>query len=241
MIHFKSDNTSANFGQRLDDALAELYGWCCANEVPIMAHSSLSNGGIPEFDALAGSQYWKKALAKFPKIRISFGHLGDFSNVNTLPTEATEFVKLMGSAAGQSGVHAYGDAAYYSDVLSDLDKLTERFIGFYTPGPGSGNAVLPSRMMYGTDWNLLLNYGDITPYLEQFVSLFNALDHRFSKDSGLKVSARFFGYNAVDWMGLRKTGRARERLETFYAGHGINTATHPPGWMTKVDNSSMPS
>ncbi|HLY60833.1 MAG TPA: hypothetical protein VKV95_08805 [Terriglobia bacterium] len=242
MIHYKGDNTSANFGQRLDEALAELYSWCCSNEVPIMAHSHMSNGGIQQFDALAGAQHWEQALTKFPKLRISFGHLGDFPDVDAEPTEATKFVKLMGSVAvQQSGMHAYGDAAYYSDVINNLDELKERFISFYTSGPGSGTAVLPNHMMYGSDWNLLLNYGDIKSYLEQFVTLYNDLDNRFSTEDGLKVSERFFGYNAVDWIGLRKPGLARQRLETFYARNGINTATHPPGWTAKVDISCNPS
>ena len=80
-----------------------------------------------------------------------------------------------------------------------------------------------------------MNQGDVSSYLEHFTNLFGELDVQFSNKDGLEISQRFFGYNAVEWIGLRKGERARQRLESFYSAHGIDSEKTPPDWMIKVD------
>jgi len=231
LIRYPGDNTSVGIGQRMDDALAALYDWCCENEVPIMAHSNMTNGPAPEFQALTGSHYWQEALEKSPKLRISFGHLGDFSDLGTAPNnlDATKLVALMSSEGRHP--HVYADTGYFPEVLDQTEELAARVKSFYE----SPDAVLPRRFMYGTDWSLLMNQGDVSSYLEHFTNLFGELDVQFSNKDGLEISQRFFGYNAVEWIGLRKGERARQRLESFYSAHGIDSEKTPPDWMIKVD------
>ena len=66
----KSGKPALDLGQRLDDVLAEFYCWCVDHDVPVMAHTSASNGTCPEFMKLAGSKYWALALEKCPALRI---------------------------------------------------------------------------------------------------------------------------------------------------------------------------
>ena len=231
LIKYPSDNTSLGIGQRLDDALAALYDWCCEQEVPIMAHSNMTNGNGPngKYETLAGSYYWQKALEKWPRLRICFGHLGDFSNLTATPNDldATKLIALMNAKES----HAYADTGYYSEVLDQTQLLASRIESFY----GSSSTVLPQRFMYGTDWSLLMNQGDVTAYLDDFIRVFEGLDEKFHSTDGLEVSQRFFGYNAVEWIGLRNGECARKRLECFYKAHGINWEADPPHWMAKVD------
>jgi hypothetical protein len=46
-----------------------------------------------------------------------------------------------------------------------------------------------------------------------------------------KLTDAFFGWNAVEWLGLRKGHQTRKRLEDFYSRHGF--AVSP--WSQKVD------
>jgi hypothetical protein len=98
--------------------------------------------------------------------------------------------------------------------------------------------------MYGTDWDLLLDHAPIGRYLQQFMDIFNEVDAEAPQSGvptgkdGLKLSERFFGWNAVDWLGLRSGGAARSRLEQFYRNHGGDPVNNPPTWMQKVDEQS---
>lgn len=221
------DNRLLPIGQRLDDALAFLYTWCSDNDVPVMAHSDASNGVVQEFKDLAGPQYWSKVLAadRWPNLRISFGHLGGFSDQSPAPRSAAEqFIALMGQTGPGSNAHA--DSAYFSEVLDANGSLKAEIIKQYQAAP-----VLPNRLMYGTDWNLLINFGQIKPYLADFISIFNDVD----KTIGSNASGRFFGSNAAEWIGLKQGMPARKRVTDFYKKNGLNPDRNPPDWMKKVD------
>lgn len=221
------DNRKLPIGQRLDDALASLYTWCCQNDVPVMAHSDASNGVIQEFKDLACPEYWGKVIGSDPwrNLRISFGHLGGFADQNPAPgSPPAQFIALMGQDS-----NAYADAAYFSEVLDESGSLKAEIIAQYKAAP-----VLPSRLMYGTDWNLLINFGQIKPYLADFISIFNDID----KATASHASQQFFGSNAAEWIGLKKGMPARKRVTDFYKKNGLNPDSTPPTWMQKLD--SMP-
>lgn len=227
------DNRQLPIGQRLDDALAALYSWCSQNEVPILAHSNASNGVIQDFKELAGPKYWASVLAadRWPNLRVSFGHLGGFSDQNPVAgSDPAKFIALMGQDKNGPGVNAYADAAYFSEVLDDNNSLKSEMIAEYQAAP-----VLPGRLMYGTDWNLLINVGKIKPYLANFISILQDVDAA----TGSHASERFFGYNAAEWIGLKQGMPARKRLTDFYKRNGWDSDRNPPDWMQKLD--SMPN
>ena len=136
-VNYKDGKPPLSIGDRLDEALADLYSWCIAEDVPVMAHSSASNGVSRAFMDPADAKYWGLALAKFPALRISFGHTGDFSDPRACgyPDQSHAFAALMGKASPVPGVNAYADTGYFSEVLSATDgapKLLEQFRTFYT-------------------------------------------------------------------------------------------------------------
>ncbi|WP_277593356.1 amidohydrolase family protein [Pseudomonas chlororaphis] len=225
-----------DIGQRLDDAMRKLFTWCQDHEVPVMAHTNRSNGPSDDFEALAGARYWKKALVEFPRLRVSFGHFGGAGG-NTNMKEALAFTELMTATPGGVGVHAYADAGYFVEVLSDEPALRDRLKQLYETTANKGNAALANRFMYGTDWEMTLAEGKINTYLSQFSELFSELEAGPAiKQVGLeRLEARFFGENAIDWIGLRQTERARNRLEVFYRDNGVTL----PDWARKVDRGSV--
>ena len=228
---------SEEIGARLDEVLSEFYDWCCAKDVPVLAHSAESVGVISDFEDLAGAAHWGAALAKFPKLRINFGHFGDFSDTlgSDQSPEANAFMALMGDQAGGIGEHAFADSGYFSEVLYQRSAVEDRLKQLYGRTPAAGHAPLGRRLMYGTDWNLLINAGEIQSYYNDFVAIFKDIDAVWQSDPD-SASQRFFGYNAADWLGL-ENGQTRERLEAFYKTHGVDTASNPPSWMAKLRRS----
>ena len=223
-----------NLGQRLDDVLKQFYLWCIAKDVPVMAHSSVSNGIAPKFKQLAAAKYWCAALQEFHNLRISFGHMGDFSDtLDGEPNEAKAFLNLMNEAENAPGVHAFADTGYFSELIGRKDDMLNRLRTFYAKS-AAGKAPLADRFMYGTDWNLLINEGNISAYFDDWVEIFARLDQP-ATGKGLTASQRFFGFNALEWLGLR-TGQGRDRILAFYKTNQIAT----PTWLTKLDAQLRP-
>jgi predicted TIM-barrel fold metal-dependent hydrolase len=195
-----------------------------------MAHSNSSNGVIEDFKMLAGPKYWGAALDCWPNLRISFGHLGGFSDAgNTGQSNGNPslFIGLMSERENKPGANAYADTGYFSEVLATDGSLKRRILDGYSKW-----SILPRRLIYGTDWNLLINVGDIKTYFSDFIAILSAAD-----PETVHASERFFGYNAVEWIGLRTGMPARKRLENFYQNNGIDFRRNPPIWMQKLDSA----
>jgi len=218
------------FGERLDDALRSLFTWCLANDVPVMAHTNHSNGPYEEFEDLAGAQYWAKALEEFQGLRVSFGHFGDTDTADHKGDRAKAFAALMSRSAGSPGEQAFADSGFFADALTQTSKLQETLLALY--GSTSG-AILAERFMYGTDWEMLATQLDSALYFTRFGGVFEEIDRAQSgtRVRGVLPSEAFFGWNAVNYLGLTSGSKPRRRLEAFYREHRVPT----PDWMAKVD------
>src|SRR5437868_9637065 len=99
-------------GARLDNALVDLYSWCQTNGVPIMAHTSPSNGPSDAFQNLTLAN-WGGVRDAFSGIRIDFAHFG-FSDLAHDKQERllSDFMNVT------SGQYLYADSAYFADLLS---------------------------------------------------------------------------------------------------------------------------
>lgn len=230
------DGTTKLLGQRMDDALDELYEWCVVEQVPILAHTDETNGPSDQYKALARGEYWGLALSKYPGLHVNFGHLGGLDNSDsdsgfsaTLPPTSQAFVAMLGAAGSPT---AYGDAAYSSNMLLNQSGFDERIQMAYQQA-AVGKNQLPSHLLYGTDWSLLEQIGNNDEYMQRFTKLFAPFSG--AACAGHSAEECFFGWNAVEYLGLRaglpgKT--ARSRLETFYAEHCMPK----PAWMQKLAN-----
>lgn len=222
------------FGAKLDAALTNLYTWCEKEGVPIMAHTNLSNGTKPKFEALAGSQYWKIALTKFPLLRVNFGHFGDLSSLDAgigSYERAVKFTELMAETG--VGTNTYADSGFFVSVLSQQDGLYAELARLYKKTADKGGAALANRFLYGTDWEMSLTEGGIGGYLTDFVKVMDELEQDKSANNKNipNFSKKFFGVNAANWLGLHQGNDTRRRLTEFYAKNSVKN----PDWLVKVD------
>jgi hypothetical protein len=233
-IQMNGNPSALSFGDCLDQVLLELYIWCANNSVPILSHTNETNGISDDFKNLAGPSHWEP-LFKMPELanlHVDFAHIGDFGEISTSPTPsplAQGFLDLMSRYA-----YTFGDAAYSDEVLQDPSLLSKRVESV------RGTRDFYSSYLYGTDWSLLMLAGDNEPYFENFVELFSNIDKCVASEqcgkhtTTLAPSERFFGWNAVEYIGLRATDKARQRLEAFYRSYGMAK----PEWAKKVDERS---
>ena len=223
----------ANLGALIDGAMRELFQWCQEEQVPVMAHTSESNGPSSDFQKLTDSKYWALALREFPQLRVSFGHFGGSTPVESGLKRAQDFAALMQASSGASGVNAFADAGYFVEVMSKEPELQSIVRQLYEETSAKGDAALVNRFIYGTDWEMTLTEGAVDGYLGNFERLFADLEQRpLLKSQGLKdLAARFFGLNAASWAGLVFGADTRRRLDDFYKTQGINK----PDWAVKLD------
>lgn len=220
--------TDPDFGKRLDAAMLSLFTFCVDNDVPIMAHTNHSNGPYEEFKALAGSGYWKLALEKFPGLRVSFGHFGDTDLEDHKGDRTRPFLQLMTQGAGSPGANTFADSGYFSGTLMNQGKMRDALRALYA----GENRIMLERLMYGTDWTMILPQKNVERYLSDFMDVMRRIE---DAEPGIgarqtTLSNAFFGRNAVEFLGLRSGRGNRGRLESFYAKNKMPE----PDWMRKV-------
>lgn len=237
LVPSKRDGKLLPLGERLDAVLKTLYDWCVSNAVPIMAHSNATNGVVTDFAECVDPKYWKQVLDTWKTLQVSFGHLGGFSDPAVADqTRGQALIALMTDRTGQPGSRAYADSAYFAEVIDGNTSLRDRLLTALQAPPQGQAPILRQRLMYGTDWNLLINEGDIGQYLADFVTEFQSID----KATGFDCSDLFLGLNAASWLGPFSAGsNARRRLEHFYSTNGTDLGQAPPLWLKKIDKTKI--
>jgi hypothetical protein len=233
-------NSMTDLGKCMDIALDDLFSFCRANDVPIMAHTARSNapckGSYCEDTRL--SAYYDRFLDPkswlgIPKgIRVDFGHFGDTDEAINGVTRAQRFADSMTSKPGSEGEFFYADSAYFADILTQPQLLRDKLQALFDATANKGSASLANRLMYGTDWEMITIEGGVTDrYLDRFETMFSTLD-----PSGA-LGNRFFGINAATFLGLQAgiAPNNRARLNAFYSARGIPN----PTWMLKVDGLTV--
>jgi predicted TIM-barrel fold metal-dependent hydrolase len=218
-----------DFGKRLDASMSSLFTYCVDNDVPIMAHTNHSNGPYEEFRDLASSDYWNLALQKFPGLTVSFGHFGDTDLEDHKGDKTRQFLRLMTRGGGSSGAKAFADSGYFAGTLLNQVKMRDVLSDLYA----SDNGIMLERLMYGTDWTMILTQKNVERYLSDFMQVMGRIETA-KPDIGARgtsLSNAFFAHNAVEFLGLRAGRGNRRRLETFYTQNKVPE----PDWMRKVN------
>jgi hypothetical protein len=223
---------AANLGELIDGALLRLYSWCRDERVPIMAHTSRSNGPDPAFELFTEPYYWTKANG-FPEgLHVDFGHFGDTEEV---VGQADQFARLMSSTPASQGEFFYADSSYFTEALTNNPALKKQLRDLYrTTSNIPGVSPLAQRLMYGTDWEMIAIAGrDSTRnYLSRFEDIYADLDRDGSLGPDGMLSRQFFGRNAAQFLELYAGGGNRTRLDRFY---GLR-AVPKPMWAVKIDD-----
>jgi len=135
-----------------------LFEWCRDNDIPITVHCSMT--GFPPvpgwgYGDFGSPEKWRKILARYPELRIDFAHFGRNGD-----GWAETIVELMNA----KGSNVFTDLACYTDD-DDLSGVRELL---------AVNPVLKERLMFGTDFNVMLTTDLITlqKYFEQFRAAF---------------------------------------------------------------------
>lgn len=223
-----SDNASAGkfpkfvkpaptFGRDLDTALYELYTWCEAEGVPILAHASDSQGANHNFGERADPIFWRKPLADFPALRLCLAHFGNFAEVPGAGKDITKTWEWVCGGIVRDGKtpNFYVDLSYFGALVGKDDKAAvktardglKRWIAEFDPAC--------QRLLYGTDWSMIAKEGRNEYYLL-------AMDS-FLRSVGLTEAQldNIYFKNAVRFFGLDLGGKARARLESYYAANNL--------------------
>lgn len=218
-------------GADLDRALDGLYRWCLANDVPVMAHTSPSNVAAPKYLAdLMVPQSWQPVLKAYPGLRVNFAHFGHTDVVCNAGANAGLLMGLMTPGADSPGGRLYADSGYFAEILGDKQKVETQFRSLLLQTAGKGDAALGRRLMYGTDWEMVIIEGGTSAYLELFESVLDDLARDSAVNPDKELTERFFGLNAATYLGLRRGDYNRARLDKFFG-------SARPHWMAKVDKA----
>lgn len=218
-----------NWAARLDQGLADLYDWCIAEDVPVMAHCSYSQFPSEAAGKRGSPTAWQPVLRKWPGLRLNLGHFGGFWDLEKKDSNGwTEtIVEMMKS-----------HPTLYAD-LSDFDAVAER-----TAEQKAANATVlrklreildrvggpaRSRLMYGTDWVLLSKAPGAEDYYE---GMRTGLTGRLGMTA--TQTAGFMGMNAARFLGIALENggkpKSRQRLEASHARPGGVPATFWSRW-----------
>jgi predicted TIM-barrel fold metal-dependent hydrolase len=195
----------------LDRALALLYEFCAAREVPILTHASASNEYALGFRQLVTPARWRPVLDRFPTLRLDLGHFG-----GELPAWTDEAVAMI-----ESYPNVYADLSNSPLVYDDAYAARLRAM---LPGLLARHPRLKRRLMYGSDWWL----SALDPLADQAIERFGAvLGPVLTPDERADVmgrnALRFLGF--LDDQNRPRSGAAARRLRAFYG------AAPRPSWL----------
>jgi hypothetical protein len=204
-----------DFGKRLDQAMGALFSWCIQAQVPVLAHANPSNAAHPTYKKLGSPENWRTALAAYPKLRVCFGHFGGECLLDK--PQACEGGSGWGMGflqclADQNGTNAYSDASYFADALEEKNRpaLIRRLRAFYT----SGGELARSRILYGSDWQMIAIEPRSDFYYQELELVIQQLESDFPG-----LANQFFIENAARYLGLGPNGATRKRIMDFVARH----------------------
>lgn len=183
--------------------LEPVFNYCALYDIPITVHCS--KGGIANFERenyvrswdgndhwerfgdeevdvkgsnrkgayYAAPKHWRTVLARWPTLRVNFAHFGG-----------------SGQFLGEGGQNAFEwleditrFVGMYPRVYTDISYFGEAGLADKISGIMAGNASLPSRIMFGTDYVLVMLRMRQGVGLTQYFEQFSGLDDRLLKDN----------------------------------------------------------
>jgi predicted TIM-barrel fold metal-dependent hydrolase len=218
-----------DYGKKLDCSLGRLFTWCRDNEVPILAHSSESNGVSKACQRLGGPDDWRTALENHPGLQVCVGHFGgDNHNAEHAGYARTlGFANLMHEA---SATGLYADVSYMPGLFapeSELSRIVDELLS--APASTGVNTQVGDRLLYGSDWFMISLDANEKAYALEMAK-------RFRTIGGEAQVAKVFSLNTIAFFRLAKQaggeiGPLRGRLDTFFAQHQIS-----PDWLAQIDS-----
>ena len=223
-------------GCDVDTVLEELYAFCVANHVPIVAHCG--SDGIEAYPGASftfGSpEHWRPVLRRHPDLRLDLAHFGwshglRYADVRRRRRRGGNWIRtILGML--EEFPNLYTDVAHHEVIGGEAERnFTEDYRAMCADVPG----LVQKRLLFGIDWHVISR-------MDGFEG-FTAAYARILGDSGIFTPSEledFFGGNALRFLGLLPLGTPaadgwsmnRRRLGEFYAAQGIA----PPAWYTST-------
>jgi predicted TIM-barrel fold metal-dependent hydrolase len=184
----------------LDQWNDEFFQFCQSNDIPIFSHCTVYG-----FQAVEGygkiscdPEFWRPVLAKYPKLRLCFGHAGGadlwFGNSSSL---GAGFAKTIIDLCS-TYENVYCEAGYWDEVLKPggPDLLSKNLTALLAAHP-----QLKRKLIYGTDWFMMSKEEGFGDYLCNMVQTTRNMDD---------FHAAFFAGNAARFLNLEALSRAAE-------------------------------
>ncbi|MER9532033.1 amidohydrolase [Mesorhizobium sp. M0309] len=228
-------------GESIEHALMELYDWCAAEDVPIMAHAENSLGSVCGYGRRASPEWWRKVLAKpnYAHLRINLAHFGGFDEALDIGANAPQGLRceadkysgpvweeIIGETIKDDGREfLFADLSYLSELTipdsqeeerPEIRRRLEAFRIAYDPDV--------RHLMYGTDWTMIAKELDNNNYLANLDAQLRLAG--FTPDQLQNIYWR----NAVRYLGLGRGERTRGRLQRYCAKRHL-----PDAWLMAFD------
>lgn len=224
-------------GAILDQVMLDFFTWCAEHQVPVMAHTTNSNGAGPGYGARANPKYWTAILEKLPTLRVNFAHFGDFQEayddprddgvLNPKALDKTWEWEIGRMAAKHPEWAVFTDFSYFNEILGGDTRKRRQTLDCMRAFK-TAFVDTDTRLMYGTDWSMLGREQAFAQRSTAFPTLVAAFLQEL--DYGAAQRDNIFFRNAVRFLGLRAEDRAggtRGRLERLYGADA--------GWLGVFD------
>lgn len=189
----------------VDAALAELYGWCADNDLPITAHSNPTQFANENYRNFSNPDHWEVVLKEWPDLHLNLGHFGWSGFEHRWPQRTAALTAEYPGLYADIGNH---DLADLTDTIS---KLQEIF---------AASAMMRDRFMFGSDWYMVASHRDFEQFL---VQVRDAYAGEFPEQLD-----RFMGGAALSFLGFDDPENANnQRTRARYQHHKIE----PPAWL----------
>lgn len=201
----------------------EFFAYCQTNDIPIFLHCTPKGfESVEGYGAvMANPVHWRPVFKKYPKLRVCFGHSGGWCGWFNDPKNkcgGTNFTaEVIQLCATYDNV--YCELGYLEQILSDggVGYLRAHLKTAFNQYP-----ALTNKVMYGTDWHMLVQEDDCAQYLNRFEKVFDRDSD--TKDNLLKYKSAFFAGNASRYLRLadlsldpRLKKHVRDRLAEIVA------------------------
>jgi hypothetical protein len=220
----------AGFGGSLDATMDKLFKWCVSSDTSIMAHTDESCFHFKSSADNGNPSNWKVALKANNLLRVNLAHYGGVvdryfwrkGDPSTNQVGINDLIKLF------PGV--YADVADYTEIGKQSGEDRERigvfFRDMHAVLDGHPDSKIAYRVMYGSDYFMDGTTSEYPCYCHDWITTF--------QDEFPQVWKRFAGWNAIDFLALRKNENPKSQgslVRKF-----LDSQRLWPKWRRIVDN-----
>lgn len=200
-------------GGDIDGILDDLFAWCEAEQVPVVAHCNPSNYAQEKFKLFSAPDLWVQVLERHPELHLNLGHFG-----GGYTGGGGGWPGAIARAAGRFP-HLYADVGNHK--VSGIDNYLDQLAALFE---GPDTATMADRLLFGTDWFMCALHKDHGSFLRQYRD-------RYAARFGEERAASFLGGAALRFLGFDDPDNANARR--LAARHEQHAPGAEPAWLAR--------